>query len=69
MKKLSLSSKLAGGSKGLSCGSNSNQSSLIAVVDDNLLVWSCQDCCFYAQHMLQNDAPIQVQSKVLNGHL
>ena len=60
---LSLSSKLAASAKNstidTSC-TDSSQSNLVVVVDDNLLVWSCEDCCFYAQHLMQDDAPIQV---------
>ncbi|KAF2368693.1 Nucleoporin Nup88 [Trinorchestia longiramus] len=40
----------------------SNQSSLIAVVDDNLLIWSQEDCCFYAQHLQQHDSVVQTLS-------
>jgi len=38
----------------------SNQLNLVAIVDDNLLVWSREDCCLYSQHISQSDAPVQV---------
>ncbi|XP_018023386.2 nucleoporin 88 [Hyalella azteca] len=39
-----------------------NQCCLAAVVDDNILVWSQEDCCLYAQHLQQQDSVLQTLS-------
>ena len=44
-----------------SCSFENTQLSLVAVVDDNILVWSREDCCFYAQALEAKDATVQVK--------
>uniref|UniRef100_A0A2P2I0W0 Nuclear pore complex protein Nup88-like n=1 Tax=Hirondellea gigas TaxID=1518452 RepID=A0A2P2I0W0_9CRUS len=58
IKELSLSKKLREKVKE-NLHVESSQSGLVAVVDDNILVWSREDCCFYAQHLHHKDAVLQ----------
>ena len=63
--RLRLSSKLE--NVGDKLKSKKNQQNLTAIVDDNLIIWSPKDCCFYSQNLVQDNANIQVSFVLRNN--